>query len=120
MKSTLLTLLALLVWAAPASAATRHAAVDGGGADCSAAAPCSLATALTGLAKGDELVLGPGEYVRAKGISIPDDVRVQGAPGGATVLAFADNAAFGLYGSKSEVRDLRVIGGTNGIDSVFA
>src|SRR5215213_2261225 len=120
MKSTLLPLLAVLVWAAPASATVRHAATDGGGAGCTAVAPCSLNVALANLAKGDELVLGPGEYIRAKGISIPVDVRIHGAPGGTTVIGFAPDASLGLYGPKTEVRDLRVIGHMTGIDGVFS
>lgn len=53
----------LLLAAAPASAAIRHAAPNGVGVACSSASPCSFGTATgPGVGAGDEVVLAAGDY----------------------------------------------------------
>jgi hypothetical protein len=56
------TFLTLAVVAPAAMAAERHARPAGTGDACSAAAPCSIETAFSGSASGDEIVLAPGDY----------------------------------------------------------
>jgi hypothetical protein len=57
-----LTCAALLVSAAPASAAQRFASPTGSGTACTSAAPCDWPTAVTGATGTDEVIVAPGDY----------------------------------------------------------
>jgi hypothetical protein len=53
----------LLLVASAAGASQRYASPAGGGESCTAAAPCSLATAIVSAKSGDEVIIGGGEYM---------------------------------------------------------
>lgn len=92
--------LVALLTAAPAAAhaATRVASPDGAnGASCQSQDPCSLDTAITGAASGDEVVIEPGDYnVSSVSESVPLNIhgvagqprpRILGTSSSAAVLA---------------------------------
>jgi hypothetical protein len=79
-----LLLAAFISLALPACAlgAARYAAPGGGAAaGCPQASPCSLATAITGAAADDEVVVTPGTYAVASRIESTMPLNVHGIPG---------------------------------------
>src|SRR5262245_36703762 len=82
----LLTVLGALLVAgstAPAASAgaSRYASPGGSGAACASASPCSIATAVAGAAKGDEVIVAPGDYHLKATIVTPPLITVHGAAG---------------------------------------
>jgi hypothetical protein len=69
--------------ASPAfAAAVRYAAPGGSGTACSAAAPCSIETAINSAATGDEVVVGSGTYTTAVSLkSTVSNLTIHGAAG---------------------------------------
>jgi hypothetical protein len=60
--ASVLTTLAVALAVPAAQAAERHAGPAGSGSVCSVAAPCSIQTAFSGAASGDQITLAPGDY----------------------------------------------------------
>ena len=111
---------------APALAAQRYATPSGTAVACTQATPCSLATAIEGAAKGDEVIVEPGSYgtsetpLSAAIESGTEDLDVHGvdsAPGPPGARVFTD-AVYGivLYGAGATIRDLEIVdsGSSNG------
>jgi len=86
--SAVLLVLCPLAFASPSMAAERFASVSGTGAACSAAAPCSLPTAVQGSANGDVVTVAPGTYNLTQNLG-GNDIRVRGTdPANRPVLDF--------------------------------
>lgn len=105
-----LTVVFLLVMASSAGAATRYASPAGGG-DCSQASPCGLATALSGAANSDTVVVGAGTYGSAASpltlATVATAVDVQGAVIGAgRPVVFTHGLR--LTNGAASVRDLEI------------
>ncbi|MBS1844717.1 MAG: hypothetical protein JST53_09900 [Actinobacteria bacterium] len=85
MKRTVLRLAVIATLVAPtgALAAVRYAASSGGTTPgCPQADPCSLATAISGAAADDEVVVAPGTYPVAGKIESTMPLSVHGIPAG--------------------------------------
>ncbi|HEX8119894.1 MAG TPA: hypothetical protein VF549_01390 [Solirubrobacteraceae bacterium] len=114
LKSLPLAVAALLVAAAPAGAATRHAAALGSGGACTQAAPCSFETSIEQAAAGDEVVVAPGTYdvgdaVDASSLLSLDVHGVAGAPRPSVHIAAPDNAKSLSLGALATVRHLELV-----------
>jgi len=97
---------ALLV-PASATAATRYAAPDGGMVPgCVQVTPCSLDYAITAAAPGDEVVVGPGQYVLGATIETETPLWIHGPPGDPKPRIFAaDKSAFKSF-AQQRIGDL--------------
>jgi hypothetical protein len=104
---------------AAAAAATRYATPSpAAGADCSAAEPCSLSTALSGAASGDTVVVGAGTYGSSSAPFGPlsdggNELTIEGAVTGAgrpvvyvNQPSIGETGDFTLSGNGSTIQDL--------------
>lgn len=112
--------------ASPArAAAVRYAAPGGTGATCSAAAPCSIETAVNGASSGDEVVIAPGTYTTATSLSRNvSNLKIHGAAGQPrpVINSSAGRAIdIGQSGRGTRISDLTIVhtGGEYGLN-VFA
>jgi hypothetical protein len=112
--------------ASPArAAAVRYAAPGGSGATCSAAAPCSIETAVNGAASGDEVVIAAGTYTTATSLSRNvSDLNIHGAAGQPTPVIHSSAGRaidIGQSGRRTRISDLTIVhtGGQYGLN-VFA
>jgi hypothetical protein len=111
--TTILLAAALALCSAPAaSAAVRHAAENGTGSSCSAAAPCLLQQALDGAAmSGDEIRVHGGTHQLTTGGGLGRRLTVVGAPGEAMPSIEAQGSVGGCglsVGPGSVARRLRI------------
>ena len=108
-----------LLFPAAAGAATRFAAPSGSGTTCTEAAPCDIQTAVegTGVASGDEVVLGPGTYsIGNNPVVAGTGVHVHGAPGAARPLIDANSGFVAVVvGAAGSLRDVEVHNAAAGI-----
>lgn len=86
---TLLAVCLLLLAAAPASAAVRNASPTGAGASPCNPTPCSLTTAVSGAAPGDQVVMASGTYTIAPPLVVNKAIDVGGTPGASTTVEFS-------------------------------
>lgn len=100
-------LLGALALAAPAGAAVRYAAPDGSGASPCNPTPCGLATAVSGAAGGDEVVMAPGTYTEPSGLKLEKPISLGGQPGAPATLRTGGNA-LEVKSEGAVVHDLRV------------
>jgi len=109
---------ALLV-PASAAAATRYAAPDGGMVPgCVQLTPCSLDYAVTAAAPGDEVVVGPGQYVLGATIETEAPLWIHGPSGDEKPRIFAaDKSAFKSF-APQRIGDLE-FESTNNPDGVL-
>lgn len=94
--SVLIALVIVLLVPASATAATRYAAPNGGMVPgCSQVTPCSLDSAITAAAPGDEVVVGPGQYVLGATIETETPLWIHGPLSDEKPRIFAaDKSAF--------------------------
>lgn len=90
-------LLAVAASAPAASAAQRHADPNGSGADCSAAKPCDVATAIGNAATGDEVIVRPGDYPVTDALFPPTQVTIHGVAGQPRPRILFNSQAHWLY-----------------------
>lgn len=112
--------------ASPASAATvRYAAPGGSGTACTAAAPCSLETAVNAATgAGTEIVVNPGSYTVTNGLnSSVANLNVHGVPGQPRpVINSSAATAVNVSGAGTALADLTInhSGSTWGINAFAA
>jgi hypothetical protein len=113
MRSTLGTVLtagALLLVAAPASAAVRYAEPNGDGpaASCPQSNPCSATDAVEDVSveDGDEVILLPGTYSLASQLDVDDDIELRGSSDSPPPLLTANGKALDVTAA-AHVHDLR-------------
>jgi hypothetical protein len=63
------------------AATQRYASPGGSGADCSAGNPCSITDAVQGAHVGDEVIVGPGDYVLPATLADPAAITIHGIAG---------------------------------------
>jgi hypothetical protein len=105
--------------AAAADGATVYAAPAGAGSDCSAAAPCSLDTAvgLANAASGDTVALADGTYTGVA-LKLQASMSLTAASGAHPVLrGGGTDDVIDVEAGTASVSGLTVTGGTNGIDT---
>jgi hypothetical protein len=100
---------ALLAAAASASAATqRYASPTGSGTACTAAAPCSVAQAITGASLGDEVILASGDYPLTSTVQTPTQITIHGASGQPRPRLLLSNNAELRVVAGSTLRDIEL------------
>jgi hypothetical protein len=109
-RSAIALFVALGLMAAPAaaSAASLYATPSpASGADCSAASPCSLSTALSNAASGDTVVIGVGTYGSGSYTDSGKSLTIEGAaigPGRPVI-----DGGFELTGSETRISDVQTM-----------
>ncbi len=105
----------LTVGVATADAAQRYASTTGSGTACTSAAPCTVGTAVESATSGDEVIINPGTYSLAAGLTVPADASVHGAVGGPRpILSIGGGNGIG---GPADISDLRIehSGGGTGV-----
>ena len=111
-RSVLLSLLALLLFPAVASAADRYASPTGSGAACSQASPCSLTTAIEGpaAADGDNVIVGSGTYNQTTDLNATDALRIEArTPSDRPVILVSSHDGLILDNSGATASDLIIV-----------
>ncbi|MDQ1632912.1 MAG: hypothetical protein QOC80_2884, partial [Frankiaceae bacterium] len=114
--------------AAPANAAVRYATPTGAGTDCSAAAPCSLTTAIGSAPASSEIVVAPGSYGSTASPLAPlrtafvAGVSVHGVEGQDPPVIYATGPALQMRGASPTVANLHIeqvstAAGQNGLEA---
>src|SRR4051794_25737647 len=94
---TLGALAAVAIVPAAASAAQRYAGPAGAGSSCTAAAPCSITTAVGGAIAGDEVTVLPGDYPLTATLQPPAKITIHGVAGQPRPrLQFSGGSQFGV------------------------
>jgi hypothetical protein len=112
-----------MVWAATANADERFVTTGGAGSTCSALAPCKIETGVNDAGPGDEVIIAPGTYSTATGLSNTQGLSVHGQTGHPRpVIRSSADVALYLSSSSSEpvsISDLSIrhTGDTYGVQT---
>jgi hypothetical protein len=112
LATAVVSIAAMLLLAAPASAVTRYAS-PGGTGDCSRVDPCGLEIAVEGAVDGDEVIVAPGDYGSLAAplvseISVAGSVHVHGPLGGPRPRIFSVSDSVFAVGPNATLRDVEI------------